>query len=121
MSFDIGFWRYHEGAEEDHVAVYAALLDGEDVAAVQQIDTAAMVATLGTVLKGWTREGEIYWTSPQHRMSAQTGDKLLALSMNFGAARSVLLKVSTPMRRYGCGLWNPQMNAWLPGYDIADN
>lgn len=116
MSFDIAFWRYSDTLEHDHAAVHAALVNGSKVDGLTELDTHAMMRSLAELLSAWERIDEQRWERPKQYLVASPYPQHLSISMSFGAARPVLLKIATPMRRFGCGLWNPQTNKRLPGY-----
>ena len=119
MSFDIAFWRYTNSLEHDHPAVFASLLRGCTVDGVALLETDAMITRLAELLTAWDRVDERTWEKPNRYIPAQTTPQHLSISMSFASARPVLLKITTPMRRFGCGLWNPQTNQRLSGYDEA--
>ncbi len=119
MSFDVAFWRYSETLEHDHSAVLASLESGSKVEGLALLDTEAMITRLAELLSAWERIDERTWEKPKQYLQAWTSPQHLSINMSFGAARPVLLKITTPMRRFGCGLWNPQLNRRLPGYDEA--
>ena len=120
MSYDIAFWRYQDSLEHDHAAVHESLINGGRVEGVSVIDSDAMVERLAELLSGWERIGEHVWEKPKSYLQVSTSPQHLFVNMSFGAARPVLHAITTPMRRFGCGLWNPQMNLRLPGYDEPD-
>jgi hypothetical protein len=119
MSYDVAFWRYSETLEHDHAAVQALLASGSKVDALAVLDTDAMIACLAELLSTWERIDERTWEKPKQYLQVWTSSQHLSINMSFAAARPVLLKITTPMRRFGCGLWNPQMNQRLPGYGEA--
>lgn len=119
MSFDIAFWRYSETLEHDHAAVLASLDSGNRIEGVAMLEADAMIARLAELLSAWERIDERTWEKPKHYLQARTSPQHLLINMSFGAARPVLLRITTPMRRFGCGLWNPQLNQRLAGYDEA--
>ena len=119
MSFDVAFWRYSETLDHDHAAVQAMLASGSKVDGLALLDTDAMIARLAELLSAWERIDERTWEKPKHYLQVWTSSQHLSIYMSFGAARPVLLKITTPMRRFGCGLWNPQLNRRLPGYNEA--
>jgi hypothetical protein len=117
MSYDVAFWRYSEKLEHDHAAVQALLASGSEVAGLSVLDIDAMIVGLAELMSSWERIDERTWENPKHYLQVWTSSQHLSINMSFGAARPVLLKISTPMRRFGCGLWNPQLNRRLPGYN----
>ena len=119
MSYDVAFWRYSETLKHDHAAVQASLANESKVNGLAVLDTDAMIACLAELLSAWERIDERTWEKPQQYLQAWTSSQHLSINMSFGAARPVLLRITTPMRRFGCGLWNPQLNRRLPGYDEA--
>ncbi|MBJ3762108.1 hypothetical protein ILP92_05040 [Maribius pontilimi] len=119
MSFDIAFWRYSDTLEHDHAAVHSALANGNKLDGLAELDTNAMIETLAELLSAWERIDEQRWERPKQYLEAWAYPQYLSINMSFGAARPVLLKITTPMRRFGCGLWNPQTNQRLPGYEEA--
>ncbi|MFA8444049.1 hypothetical protein [Yoonia sp.] len=119
MSFDIAFWRYTNSLEHDHVAIYSAVSNGETVEGLSELDTNGMIDRLAELLSAWDRIEEGRWEKPKMYLEASKSSHHLLINMSFRAARPVLLKITTPMRRFGCGLWNPQMNVRLPGYGEA--
>lgn len=119
MSFDIAFWRYTQTLEHDHSAVLASLVSGKKVEGLALLDTDAMITRLAELLSAWERIDERTWEKLKQYLQAQTSPQHLLINMSFGAARPVLLRITTPMRRFGCGLWNPQLNLRLAGYDEA--
>lgn len=119
MSYDIAFWRYEDRLEHDHVAVHTALMNGSPIDGLAVLDTNAMIARLAELLSAWERIDERTWERPKMYLQAWSSPHHLSINMSYDAARPVLLKISTPMRRFGCGLWNPQMNLRLPGYKEA--
>lgn len=120
MSFDVAFWRYSETLDHDHVAVHAALAAGSRVDGLSEIDAEAMIECLAGHLSAWERVDEQTWERPKHFLQVSSSSQHLSINMSFGAARPVLLKITTPLRRFHCGLWNPQTNQRLPGYDEAE-
>lgn len=119
MSYDIAFWRYSETLEHDHAAVQAMLASGSKVDGLAVLDTDAMIACLAELLSAWERIDGRTWEKPKQYLQTWTSSQHMSISMSFGAARPVLLRITTPMRRFGCGLWNPQTNQRLPGYNEA--
>ena len=119
MSFDVAFWRYSETLLHDHTAVQASLASGSKVDGLTVLDTDAMIACLAELLSKWERIDAQTWERPKQFLQAWTSPQHISINMSFGAARPVLLKITTPMRRFGCGLWNPQTIQRLPGYDEA--
>ena len=122
MSFDLSFWRYEGATDRDHVAVAAGLMAGEDVPGVGEIDAPAMIERLGEVLKGWRRDGTHFEapTKAGGYLTCIPGPRILVLHMSHNVARAVMLKISTPMRRFGCGLWNPQTSQRIAGYEEGE-
>ena len=119
MSFDLYFWKYERAGRTDHVAVADALAAGEPVEGLASLDTGAMVETLAELLSDWERVEPSRWerrTKAGGYLSSEAYERHLILSMSFNVSRAVLLKISTPMRRFGAGLWNPQMNSRIAGY-----
>jgi hypothetical protein len=119
MSYDVAFWRYEDSLDHDHVAVHAALQNGSEVDGLAVLDIDAVVACLAELLSAWDRIEERTWEKPKSYLQIWTSPQHLSINMSYSAARPVLLKIATPMRRFGCGLWNPQLNLRLPGYDEA--
>ena len=119
MSFDIAFWRYNDTLKHDHAAVLASLDSGNKVEGLALLDTDAMLSRLAELLSAWERIDERTWEKPGQLLQAGVSPQHLSINMSFGVARPVLLKITTPMRRFGCGLWNPQLNLRLAGYDEA--
>ena len=119
MSYDVAFWRYEDSPEHDHSAVHASLTNGSTVDGLSVLDTDTMVARLAELLSGWERMDERTWEKPKQYLQAWTSPQHFAINMSYGSVRPVQLKITTPMRRFGCGLWNPQLNLRLPGYDEA--
>ena len=119
MSYDIAFWRYVESLDHDHHAVYSALVTGKPVQGLAELDTDAMISRLAEKLSGWTRTDESTWEKPKMYLQTSTSSRHLSINMSFGAARPILLRITTPMRRFGCGLWNAQMGLRLAGYGEA--
>lgn len=119
MSFDVAFWRYSETLAHDHAAVHALLVSGSKVDGLAALDSDAMIACLAELLSAWERIDEQTWEKPKQYLQAWPSSQHLSINMSFGAARPVLLRITTPMRRFGCGLWNPQISRRLPGYGEA--
>ena len=84
-----------------------------------ELDTDAMISRLAEKLSGWTRTDEDRWEKPNMYLQTATSSHHISMSMSFGAARPILLTITTPMRRFGCGLWNAQMGLRLAGYGEA--
>jgi hypothetical protein len=116
MSFDVLFWRYEGALDRDHAAVASALVKGDAVDGVAELPADQMIVRLGEVLAGWTRVDPNTWEKPKVYLQAWPSPRHLTLNMSYAAARPVLLKIATPMRRFGCGLWNPQLGRRLAGY-----
>ncbi len=117
MSYDVAFWRYEASIDRDHVAVNEALGNRQRVAGLAELDTDAMIACLAELLADWERVSESTWEKPARwHLQAWASPQHLTINMSYGAARPVLLKITTPLRRFGCGLWNPQLGRRLPGY-----
>jgi hypothetical protein len=119
MSFDVAFWRYTETLNHNHVEVLASLNSGTKLHGVAMLEADAMIARLAELLSAWERVEERIWEKPNQYLQVHNSPQHLWINMSFSAARPVLLRISTPMRRFGCGLWNPQTNQRLPGYDEA--
>ncbi len=117
MSYDVAFWRYEDSLKHDHAAVYSLLINGGSVDGVSVLDVDSMIERLAELLSDWERINERTWEKPKHYLQATTSSQHLAINMSHGSARPVLQKITTPMRRFACGLWNPQMNLRLPGYE----
>jgi hypothetical protein len=120
MSYDVTFWKYEGPPGRDHVAVNAMLSRGEAVDGLEDLPIDDMIACLDKLLAGWERVGNSTWEKPgKWHLQTWTSRQHLTIHMSFGAARPVLLKIATPMRRFGCGLWNPQLGQRLAGYGEA--
>ena len=116
MSYDLAFWRQEQQLPQLPNAIYAALLDGERVQGLSDLDVESFLAAILERFPTATREPNgdaewIVWTTPDSQAGFQAEwSRQHVVVFCRGTSGGLMKRLIEIAADHGCRLYDPQTN-----------
>ena len=108
--YELLFWRYQDGIYLNHHLVYEAVIEGEEVAGLEELPVTVILNRIKTLFSQWEKVDDNSWKNNKGKGAFQIKTTPQSIQIDcYGTEGKIMNQLVDALAEFNCPLYDPQV------------